>query len=220
MNTLKKELILIIIIGLVSIAAFSYVIQAADRPATAFRVYVDSDYGFYRVLDMTSHNSSGYTNHTLTINVGDTVEWMNDATPDERLTILSKDELWSNTSALLRWNYQKYNYTFTTPGIFNFSIKEYPRVKAMTISVKAIEKEQVVPAVVVSQKQTLEATPAPTPAQTAREEGMTALDKILGVAIVSVAAATIVAIFILLRIPKNKTNSKEEQGTGNKEEGR
>ncbi len=105
-----------------------------------YRSDVDQDYGFYRVIDYTTHKSAPYDDKTktLTIDAGDTVEWINDATPDEPLTIISKDGLWGNRSAYLRWNYQKFSYTFNQSGTYQVYIKEYPREQHQTIVVKDI----------------------------------------------------------------------------------
>ena len=100
---------------------------------------IDQDYGFYRVIDITTHKQAPYdNNHTLTIYVKDTVEWINYADPDEPLTIISKDNLWGNRSAYLRWNYQKFNYTFDQSGTYDIYIKEYPRLQHQTIVVRDI----------------------------------------------------------------------------------
>lgn len=99
---------------------------------------VDQDYGFYRVIDYTAHKPSPYVNNTLTINVGDTVVWINDAKPDWPLTIISKEGLWDNRSAYLRWNYQRFSYTFSESGTYDIYIKEYPREQHQIIVVKSM----------------------------------------------------------------------------------
>ena len=104
-----------------------------------YRSAVDQDYGFYRVIDITTHESSPYVNNTLTINVGDIIEWINYADPDEPLTIVSKEELWGNKSAYLRWNYQKFSYTFNKSGSYEVYIKEYPREQHQIIKVNPTE---------------------------------------------------------------------------------
>jgi plastocyanin len=100
---------------------------------------IDQDYGFYRVIDYTTGKPSPYVNNTLTINVGDTVVWINDATPDEPLTIISKEGLWENRSAYLRWNYQRFSYIFNQSGTYDVHIKEYPREQHQIIVVKSME---------------------------------------------------------------------------------
>ena len=105
-----------------------------------YRVDVDQDYGFYKVTDMKISRPAPYDkiNRTLTIRVGDTVIWENDATPDEPLTIMSKEELWGNRSAYLRWNYQKFSYTFNQSGTYEMYIKEYPREQHQIVIVEDI----------------------------------------------------------------------------------
>lgn len=105
---------------------------------TTYRSLVDQDYGFYRVIDITTHKPAPYVDNTLTIYVGDTVIWENDATPDEPLTIISEQKLWGNRSAYLRWNYQKFSYTFNQSGNYSVYISEYPREAHQKIVVNNI----------------------------------------------------------------------------------
>lgn len=114
--------------------------NTSNVTSITYRSSVDQDYGFYRVIDITTHKPASYENNTLTINVGDTVIWENDATPDEPLTIISEQGLWGNRSAYLRWNYQKFSYTFNQSGTYSVYIKEYPREKHHTIIVKGVVK--------------------------------------------------------------------------------
>jgi plastocyanin len=152
-------------------------------PAT-YRALVDSDYGFYRVVDITMPNvSSGYdaVNHTLWIQPGDTVEFMNDATPDEQLTIKSNDGLWNDSAGagILRWNYQKYDYTFNNTGEYTFSLKEYPRIANMKvevmgkISVLASPTPTMTPEITATPTTipTATLTPTPVPTQTQKSPG-------------------------------------------------
>ncbi|MDD5473792.1 MAG: hypothetical protein PHU34_06545 [Candidatus Methanoperedens sp.] len=99
-----------------------------------YKSFVDQYYGFKRVVE-SNYTQFAYENLTLNIHVGDTVLWINDADPDEILTIVSEQGLWSNTSAKLRWNYQKINYTFTKPGTYGVYIHEYPRLTHQKIVV-------------------------------------------------------------------------------------
>lgn len=109
--------------------------------AAVYKSYVDQDYNFYRITPMDQNQTTSYdkNNRTLIINVSDSVVWVNDATPDEPLTIISEQGLWNNTSARLRWNYQKFNYTFNESGTYSFYIKEYPNEQHQTIIVNPIE---------------------------------------------------------------------------------
>lgn len=128
---------MLIIIPLSSSASNNETTNISNAITITYRSYVDQDYGFYRVIDYTTHKPALYEEKTktLTINVGDTVEWINDATPDEPLTIISKDGLWGNRSAYLRWNYQKFNYTFNQSGTYDIYIREYPTEQHQTIVV-------------------------------------------------------------------------------------
>lgn len=105
------------------------------RTPMVYKSYVDQDYGFYRVIDV-NNKPNVYENLTLNIYSGDKIIWINDATPDEMLTIISEQGLWNNTAAILRWNYQQYNYTFTQPGNYSVYLREYPRIRHQKIIVK------------------------------------------------------------------------------------
>jgi len=107
--------------------------------ATTYKVDVDQDYGFYRVISSDKNQSMSYINKTINVTVGDTVIWINDATPDWPLTIISNQGLWGDRDAYLRWNYQKFNYTFNEPGIYSMYIKECRRCQNQTIIVNPIE---------------------------------------------------------------------------------
>lgn len=110
-----------------------------------YQVDVDNDYGFYRVIDRTTRKPINYMNKTLNIRVGDTIIWVNDATPDDALTIINEQGLWENRSAYLRWNYQKFSYTFNKSGIYTFYVKEYKRLQHQTIIVEDIPGSKIVP---------------------------------------------------------------------------
>ncbi len=105
-----------------------------SRKPLLYKSYVDQDYGFKRVIEV-NYTPFVYDNLTLNISTGDTVMWINDATPDEKLTVVSEQNLWNESSGLLRWNYQFLNYTFTQPGTYGVYVKEYPRLKHQKIIV-------------------------------------------------------------------------------------
>ncbi|MCE8425158.1 MAG: hypothetical protein J5U17_05215 [Candidatus Methanoperedens sp.] len=104
------------------------------RIPRVFKSLVDQDYGFKRVIEA-NYTPIVYENLTLNIYSGDTVIWINDADPDERLSIISEQRLWNDTSGILRWNYQEINYTFTQPGTYGVYVLEYPRLKHQKIVV-------------------------------------------------------------------------------------
>lgn len=105
-----------------------------SRKPLLYKSYVDQDYGFKRVIEA-NNTPFVYDNLTLNIQVEDTVMWINDADPDEKLTIMSEQNLWNESSGLLRWNYQFLNYTFTQPGTYGVYVKEYPRLRHQKIIV-------------------------------------------------------------------------------------
>lgn len=166
---------------------------------------VDQDYGFYRVIDITTKKPAPYTNNRLTINVGDTVVWINDATPDEPLTIISKEGLWGNRTAYLRWNYQKFSYLFNQSGTYEVYIREYPRVQHQIITVNPIEPIITVTSVPTIQITTSKETIVPTETETTSEEGRKTRDlAIIWVLIIFAGLIT----FVIYEIKKKKEKEK------------
>lgn len=141
------------VLALISIGLLSLILNpcvAAASPSV-YSVYVDDWYGFYKVSEV-NHTPFKYVNQTLNINVGDTIIWVNDASDNSELTIVSAQNLWSNQSGYLKYNYRSFNYTFTKPGNFEIYVKEYPRRPHQTIIAAGPEPTAT--------------TPPPTPAPT------------------------------------------------------
>ena len=113
--------------------------NTSNRTPVIYSSSVDQYNGFYRVIDIVTYKPSRYEDHTLAIYVGDTVMWLNDADPDEPLTIISKQGLWANRSggSYLRWNYQTFRYTFNQSGTYDVYLREYPRLN-QTIMVNKV----------------------------------------------------------------------------------
>ncbi|CAD7776126.1 hypothetical protein AIOGIFDO_01894 [Candidatus Methanoperedenaceae archaeon GB37] len=102
------------------------------REPQTYRVFVDSDYGFYMVrprprTDLDVKN--------LKIRLGDTVEWENDDSYDYRLEIVSKEGLWSAPDGVLVMNGKRFSYTFNETGVYTVSIGNYPKTANQTITV-------------------------------------------------------------------------------------
>ena len=141
--------------------------------AISYRTYVDTDYGFYKVSILNSSSNIStpidFSDKTLTINVGDTVEWINYADPDEKITLIDNEG-----DHLLRWNYQKYSRTFQNSGTYTVNIKEYPRLITQTVIVQSVN---VVPMVTATQIpiQTIQPITIPIPATTTEPEQTTPL---------------------------------------------
>ncbi len=94
---------------------------------------VDELYGFYRVIS--SNGSASYTNRTLTINVSDSVRWVSVTANNYILTVVSKENLWNNSSSRLKGRLDRFNYTFTQPGTYEVYIKEFPNIQHQKIIV-------------------------------------------------------------------------------------
>ncbi len=99
---------------------------------TTYRVLVDHTYGFYRVYEINGATVN-YENRTLNISKNDTIIWINDAVPDVKLTIISKQNLWDKYEGELKWNYKRFSHTFNKSGIYDIYIKEYSRFQQKII---------------------------------------------------------------------------------------
>lgn len=105
------------------------IIQPVNAIAITYRSHIDTVYGFYRVIDETTHKPSPYENRILTINIEDKVIWYNEDT-GTGITIVNKQRLWNDI--YLRKG-QQFNYTFNNPGTYDIYIKEYPQIKQKII---------------------------------------------------------------------------------------
>ncbi len=105
-----------------------------------YRVWVDSDYGFYRVRAIRGNSSydlpAGFNTLNFTIRAGDSVRWINDDSYDFPLTVVSNEGLWSGRTGLMRYQTERFDYTFNKTGTYTFSIEEWPNIENQTITVK------------------------------------------------------------------------------------
>ncbi|MFA4935663.1 MAG: hypothetical protein WC568_07485 [Candidatus Methanoperedens sp.] len=106
------------------------------RMQAVYKFYVHDIDGFYRVRALNTTKIPEYTNLNLTlrINAGDKVIWESES-EDYTITIVSEQGLWDNTSAKLRWNNQQFSYTFTQPGTYGISVREFPKIRRQKIIV-------------------------------------------------------------------------------------
>lgn len=149
MNFINVAIVTVIFISYLTIAD-----AGANTVPITYLSYVDNVYGFYRVIDITTHKSSPYDNRTLIINRGDTVTWMNDA-DNAILTIISEQQLFTNKRLDIR---QRSSYTFDQIGTYTFYIKEYLNRQHLTVIVNAIEEGTYTPITTTP----MPATPIPT----------------------------------------------------------
>lgn len=102
-------------------------------------VWIDSDFGFYKIRAVKENTSielpPDFDILNFTINVGDKVRWMNDDSYDFPLTLVSNEGLWTGRTGLMRWQGERFEYTFNETGIYTFSIKEFTRIKNQKITV-------------------------------------------------------------------------------------
>ena len=118
----------------VTVTATQSIPAETDRIPLSYKVYVDDSYGFRRVIETTFKKEVDYKNLTLTINAGDTVEWVNDN--DYKLTLISDQGLWTPGEIRAILIDRGFNYTFSKSGTYTFRIKEEPRIIPQTIIVK------------------------------------------------------------------------------------
>ncbi len=188
----SKSITLILAIGLIYPA-----LQVAAGEPAVYRAFVDEFYGFKRVIEL-NYTPFVYNNLTLRINVSDTVIWVNDASDNSELTIVSEQNLWDNKSGYLRYNYRSFNYTFTQPGTYSVYIKEHPRVHHQTIEVKSVET----PTPSATPTQTPTATPILTPA--VKETPVEAAKPTFGVWYMLIAVLVVVGVTVLFYFSKRK----------------
>jgi hypothetical protein len=104
------------------------------KTPSMYIAFID-DYSFFKVTD-TANKDFEYKNFTLNINIGDTVEWRNDADINDKLTLVSDQGLWTPGEIRAILMNRGFNYTFVNPGTYTFRIKEEPRILPQTINVK------------------------------------------------------------------------------------
>ena len=107
------------------------------RDPITYRIIVDQDYGFFRIYKMTDNKiSSDYIipeNNTLIISEGDIVTFASDSKSDQRLTIVSEEQLWSDEDGSLAYAGKEFSYKFDNSGMFNVYIKENPSLEQKII---------------------------------------------------------------------------------------
>ncbi len=189
----SRSVLTLIFIGLLSLM-LSPSVGAASQ--SIYSVYVDDWYGFYKVSDV-NHTPFKYVNQTLNINVGDTVIWVNDASDNSELTIVSEQNLWPNQSGYLKYNYRSFNYTFTKPGSFEIYMKEYPRRPRQTIVVAGQEPTPTattpIPTPTATETPVITTTVAPTPQMNSP------MFNLLGIMLAFIVVAGIVLLWYSLR---------------------
>jgi hypothetical protein len=104
-----------------------------------YRVWVDSIYGFYKVRAIKGNSSYdlpfSFDVRNFSINVGDSVSWINDDSDNFRMTIVSNESLWTGQTGRLRWLGDRFEYTFNETGTYTFSIYEFKRLEPQEIIV-------------------------------------------------------------------------------------
>lgn len=105
--------------------------------AITYNSDVDLDNGFYGVTVRDAptfpHVYPNYTNNVLTLNVSDTVIWLNTDIKNLRITIISTQELWNEKDSYLKWNTRTFSYRFEKPGIYEVYVKENDRFRQIIV---------------------------------------------------------------------------------------
>ncbi len=118
------------------------VLTASPTPSLEpimYRIWVDSDYGFYRLRAIRGNSSydlqAGFNILNFTIHAGDSVRWINDDSYDFPLTVVSNEGLWSGSTGRMRYQTEVFDYTFNRTGTYTFSIREYQDLENQKITV-------------------------------------------------------------------------------------
>lgn len=148
----RYKIIILLIIMYVLMSPGIAVDNKPIKDPIIYRVFIDQYYGFYRVfeendkllgdeIDSGFDTSNKTLNATLNISRGDTVIWTNDAVPNKKMTIVSKEKLWNiskekvfdRENGTLNSNGKEFSYTFNKSGIYNVYVKERPILKQKII---------------------------------------------------------------------------------------
>lgn len=104
-----------------------------------YRIWVDSDFGFYRIRAIRGNSSyelpAGFNILNFSIHTGDSVRWINDDSYDFPLTVVSNEGLWSGRTGLMRYQTERFDYTFNRTGTYTFSIREFQDLENQKITV-------------------------------------------------------------------------------------
>lgn len=96
--------------------------------AITYNSDIDLDNGFYGVTVRDAptfpYAYPNYTNNVLTINVSDSIVWLNSDIKNLRITIISSQELWNEKDSYLKWNTRWFSYRFEKPGVYEIYVKE------------------------------------------------------------------------------------------------
>ena len=91
-------------------------------------VFTDREFGFWAVRSYNINHTINYTSKTLSINTGDSVEWVNLDYDGDRITIVSDNVLWEGGKTL-GFIGSKFRFTFNSSGTYRFHIVENTRVR-------------------------------------------------------------------------------------------
>lgn len=91
-------------------------------------VFTDREFGFWAVRSYNINHAINYTGRTLSINTGDSIEWMNMDNEGDRITIVSDNMLWEGGKTLVGLG-TKFRFTFNSSGTYRFHIVENTRVR-------------------------------------------------------------------------------------------
>lgn len=91
-------------------------------------VFTDREFGFWAVRSYNINHTINYTSRTLSINTGDSIEWMNMDNEGDRITIVSDNVLWEGGKTLGDIG-SKFRFTFNSSGTYRFHTVENTRVR-------------------------------------------------------------------------------------------
>ena len=116
------------------------IVNAVENDIKTYKSYVDMEFGFYRVIDITTLKPTKYEGRTLTIDLGDTVTWINDDN-NGSITIISEEDIWNAEDSFLG-NEDTFSYTFENPGKYIIYIQEDPTIRQTILVNDTVENDQ------------------------------------------------------------------------------
>lgn len=118
---------------IIFLALILLIFSSFPAAGEVYVVLTDREFGFYAVRSYDINHTLNYTDRTLDINTGDSIEWVNMDAEGARITIISDNTLWEGGKALGSTGV-KFRFTFNSSGNYRFHIDENTRVTLNTLN--------------------------------------------------------------------------------------
>jgi hypothetical protein len=103
------------------------IVSSFPAAGEVYVVFTDREFGFWAVRSYNINHTINYANKTLSINTGDSIEWMNMDNQGDRITIVSDNKLWDGGKTL-GFTSSKFRFTFNSSGTYTVHIVENTRI--------------------------------------------------------------------------------------------